>query len=96
MTKCRTGYAFARRLFRFAAVIAGGAALPGFIESCDNRLIGLTRYFDPCGTILANCAPGDFVVNRAQVGDFCVDPACTVPGACNDDQPLGTLTNVCP
>ena len=87
---------FARRLVRFTVLLGSGAAAPGFIESCDDRLVAVTRYFDPCGTILANCAPGDFEVNRAEVGDYCVDPACTVPGACNDLQPLGTITNVCP
>ena len=92
----RTGFSFARRFIRFAAVFAGGAALPAFFESCDDRLIGLTRYLDPCGTILANCAPGDFVVNAADVGDYCVDPACTVPGLCDPGPALGTITDVCP
>jgi len=96
MTKRRTRPTFARRFIRFATLLGSGVALPGFLDSCDNRLIGVTRYFDPCGTILANCAPGDFEVNRAAVGDYCIDPACTVPGACNDDQPLGTITDVCP
>jgi hypothetical protein len=79
-------------------VLTSGAVLPvaGFIESCDNRLIGVTRYFDPCLTIFSNCAPGDFEVNNAEIGDFCVDPACTVPGACGPEQPLGTITDVCP
>jgi hypothetical protein len=94
MTTRRTG--FARRFIRFATVLASGAAVPGFVESCDDRLIGLTRFFDPCGTFLANCAPGDFEVNNAEIGDYCVDPACTVPGGCNDLQPLGTITDVCP
>ncbi len=92
----RIGPAFVRRLIRFAPVLVSGAAIPGFVEDCDNRLIGYTRYLDPCGTIFANCAPGDFEVNRAEVGDYCVDPGCTVPGACDDQQPLGTITNVCP
>ena len=69
----------------------------GFLESCDDRLIQLTRQFDPCGTILANCNPGDFEVNRAGIGDFCVDPACTVPGQCGTGlQPIGTITDICP
>ncbi len=83
-------------LTRWAGLLASGAALPGFLQACDSRLLGLTQYVDPCGTIFANCAPGDFTVNNAEVGDYCVDPACTVPGACNDDQPLGTITDVCP
>lgn len=85
-----------RRIRRIAGITLGGLFLLGFLETCDNRLIGLTRVIDPCGTLLANCQPGDFEVNRAAVGDFCVDPACTVPGQCNDDQPLGTITDVCP
>ena len=96
MTTRRTGFASARRFVRFAAVLASGAIVPSFLENCDNYLVNVTRYVDPCGTILANCAPGDFQVNAAEVGDYCVDPACTVPGACNNQQPLGTITNVCP
>ena len=96
MTIHRIGSAFVRRVIQFAPVLVSGAAIPGFIESCDNRLIRLTSYFDPCGTILANCAPGDFQVNRAEIGDYCIDPGCTVPGACNTQQPLGTITRVCP
>lgn len=85
------------RLIRFGMVLGSGTILPaGFIDSCDETLINLTRYVDPCGTFLANCNPGDFEVNNAEVGDFCVDPACTVPGGCNDDQPLGTITDICP
>jgi len=68
-----------------------------FLEGCDERLIGLTAYVDPCGTFLANCAPGDFQTNNAEVGDYCIDPACTVPGQCGTGlQPLGTITNICP
>ena len=85
-----------QRLRRLAGVILGGVFILGFLETCDNRLVQFTRYVDPCGTFLANCQPGDFEVNRAEVGDFCIDPACTVPGACGDDQPLGTITDLCP
>lgn len=85
-----------RRLKGFVGLILGGVFIFGFIESCDDRLIALTRFVDPCGTFLANCNPGDFVVSRAQVGDFCIDPACTVPGQCGPEQPLGTITNICP
>ena len=85
-----------QRLRRLAGVILGGVFILGFLETCDNRLVQFTRYVDPCGTFLANCQPGDFEVNRADVGDFCIDPACTVPGACGDDQPLGTITDLCP
>ncbi|UCC30123.1 MAG: hypothetical protein JSU86_18235 [Phycisphaerales bacterium] len=85
-----------QRLRRLAGLILGGVFILGFLETCDNRLVQFTRYVEPCGTFLANCQPGDFEVNRADVGDFCVDPTCTVPGACGDDQPLGTITDLCP
>ena len=79
-------------------LIASGALTFGFIETCDNTLVEATRIFDPCGTILANCEPGYFEVSRAEIGDYCIDPACTVPGQCPDQvgQPLGTITDLCP
>lgn len=85
-----------QRLRRLAGLILGGVFILGFLETCDNRLVQFTRYVEPCGTFLANCEPGDFEVNRADVGDFCIDPTCTVPGACGDEQPLGTITDLCP
>ncbi|MEK6799453.1 MAG: hypothetical protein AABZ12_10840 [Planctomycetota bacterium] len=85
----------APRKFVGLALVAAGAILPGFVQSCDDRLIAITRYADPCGTILANCNPGDFEVFAADVGDYCVDPACTVPGQCGEGQPLGTIIRVC-
>jgi hypothetical protein len=86
-----------RRIVRWASTSIVAGILPlGLIESCDQRAVELTRYFDPCGTILANCAPGDFQVQAADVGDYCVDPACTVPGQCGGGQPLGTITRICP
>ena len=63
----------APRKFVGLALVAAGAILPGFVQSCDDRLIAITRYADPCGTILANCNPGDFEVFAADVGDYCVD-----------------------
>ncbi len=79
-----------------AALVAGCLLQAGFIQACDDRLTALTRFVDPCGTILANCNPGDFQVNAADVGDFCVDPACTVPGQCGNQPVLGTITDICP
>lgn len=78
------------------ALLLGSALIVGFLESCDDRLIGLTQYVDPCATILGNCNPGDFQANNANVGNYCVDPACTVPGQCGFGQPLGTIRRVCP
>jgi len=85
-----------QRLRRLAGVILGGVFIIGFLETCDNRLVQFTRYVEPCGTFLANCNPGDFEVSRAEIGDYCVDPTCTVPGQCGPEQPLGTITDLCP
>jgi len=87
---------FRRRVLRAVAVLCSGTMLPGFLESCDDRLINITRYVDPCGTFLANCTPGSFETNAAEVGDYCIDPTCTVPGQCGPQQPLGTITDICP
>ncbi|MBI4717430.1 MAG: hypothetical protein HY763_06475 [Planctomycetes bacterium] len=92
-----TRVARVRRWATAGAVVAGAVAQLGFVESCDNRLVGLTQYFDPCGTFLANCTPGSFIANRAEIGDYCVDPECTVPGGCGTgQQPLGTIRDICP
>jgi len=86
-----------RRIVRWAwASVVVGIIPVGLVESCDQKAAQFTRYFDPCGTILGNCNPGDFQVRAADVGDFCVDPACTVPGQCGGGQPLGTITRICP
>jgi hypothetical protein len=68
----------------------------GPIAACDDQLTALTRYVDPCGTVLGNCNPGDFQTNNANPGDWCIDPACTVPGACADTPPLGAIRDICP
>ena len=87
-----------RRLMKMlAAGTFGGLFLLEFVSSCDDRLLNLTRYVDPCTTFLANCAPGSFQANAADIGDYCVDPACTVPGGCGQaGPPLGTQTQSCP
>ncbi len=87
-----------RRVFRAVAsgTLLAGILPLGFLESCNERLTNATAYVDPCGTILGNCAPGSFQVNAADVGDYCIDPTCTVPGQCGGGQPLGTITNICP
>lgn len=80
-----------------AALFAGALFQLGFIETCDDRLASLTRFVEPCGTLLGNCNPGDFQVNAADVGDYCIDPACTIPGQCGNAGPvLGTVTDLCP
>ncbi len=91
--KAATGW---RRVKVFAGALATGLLTFGFIESCDDRLIQATRYFDPCGTVFANCTPGSFETNAAEIGDYCVDPTCPIPGACGDGQTLGTQYDLCP
>jgi len=77
--------------------LAGACFQFGLLGSLDDKFIGCTRYFDPCGTIFANCQPGDFITNAADVGDYCIDPTCTVPGGCGNEGPaLGTVTELCP
>ena len=84
-----------RRVVGLVALVGSSLFLAGFLESCDDRLVGLTRFIDPCGTILANCNPGDIQVRNAGIGNSCIDPTCTVPGACGGGQPLGTITDLC-
>ena len=81
---------------KLAALAAATPLLLDFLDGCNDKLVELSRYIDPCGTVFANCTPGTFEVRRAEVGDFCVDPACTVPGQCGTGQPLGTITDICP
>ncbi len=86
-----------RRWKMLGGFLFGGLFALGFLESCDDKLVQFTRFVDPCGTFLANCQPGDFQVNAAGVGDWCVDPTCTVPGQCGNAGPaLGTITDICP
>ena len=86
----------ARRRAALAALTLGAVYQLGFLESCNDRLVGFTRYVDPCVSPLFNCAPGDFQTNAAGVGDFCIDPTCPIPGQCDNGQALGTITDLCP
>lgn len=79
-----------------AILLLGGVFQLGFLDSCNDRLVEVTRFIEPCGTFLANCTPGSFQANAAEIGDFCVDPTCTVPGGCGPGQPLGTIRDICP
>lgn len=79
-----------------AALAVGSLFQFAFLQSCDDRLTALTQFVEPCGTIFGNCNPGDFQVNAADVGDFCVDPSCTIPGQCGSQPILGTITDICP
>lgn len=95
MTK--TGSSLRRRVIGWAAIVGSGAIVPQFLDSCNDRLVGLTNFFDPCGTFLANCAPGSFATNNSALGDPCIDPECSVPGQCLTGTPsLGTLLDLCP
>ncbi len=75
-------------------LLVSGVSMFAFLADCNDRLVEVTRFVDPCGTVLFNCVPGSFETSAADVGDFCVDPACTVPGQCGNVA-LGTVTNVC-
>jgi hypothetical protein len=92
------GKAYRRRHLRTAvAFLIGGCFTLGLIESCDDRLLTVTEWVDPCGTIFANCEPGDFQVNAAGAPAYCLDPACTVPGQCgNEGNLLGLTADICP
>ena len=79
-----------RRRQVLGAVLGGGLMFGGFVGTCDDRLIGLTRFFDPCGTVLANCLPGELTAQQADTGDPCF--LCSSPGTCGNDDPF---LNIC-
>lgn len=68
---------FARILW--AALAGTGALFISLGSACE----WTTKRFDPCGTLFANCNPGDFDLAFASVPDYLVDPTCTIPGACD-------------
>ena len=84
------------RLRRVAGLVFVSVCMVGLLESCNDLLLNATGYVDPCGTIFANCEPGDFLVNAASSPDYCIDPTCTIPGQCTADPPLGLTANICP
>ena len=85
------------RRWTIAVLLVGVGSQFGMIGACNDYLLGATDYVDPCGTIFGNCEPGDFQVYNSDVGDYCLDPVCTLPGGCdNEDPPLGTLYDLCP
>ncbi len=79
-----------RRRKMVGALLGGGVVFGGFVSSCDDRLIELTRFLDPCGTILANCQPGQLAAQNADIGDPCF--LCAIPGTCDSDDPF---LNIC-
>lgn len=87
---CRDRQRTSRRLFASLAVFS--ACVFGFLGTCTD-FVGTsaevaTKYFDPCGTIFANCEPGSFQLQFADVPDWGVDPTCTIPGGCTTaDEP---------
>ncbi len=86
-----------RRITTLAVLMSSAMFILGFLDSCNDRLVALTRFVDPCGTVLANCVPGQFQIINADVGDFCIDPECTIPGGCaTGTAPLGTIREICP
>jgi hypothetical protein len=68
-------------------VMMGMATLSGctFLLLNQTQCEWLVTRFDPCGTIFANCEPGTFQLQFADVPDYGVDPTCTIPGQCTDE-----------
>jgi len=83
--------AIRRRIRGWAGVLLSGAVTLGWIQSCDDRLIQATRIVDPCGTILANCAPGQLAAQQAHYGDPCY--LCPIPGTCGEENPYLNICN---
>jgi hypothetical protein len=80
-----------------AVLLVGVGSQFGMIGSCNKALLETTAYVDPCGTIFGNCEPGDFQAYNSDIGNYCLDPVCTLPGGCdNEDPPLGTQYDLCP
>lgn len=69
------------RSIQKVVLVGAGATLFQLSGTCG-RLANLTQYVDPCGTILADCFPGQFQLYAADVPDWNVDPTCTIPGGC--------------
>ncbi len=69
-----------RKHYLAAAVMMTGCLFFSLGGACEMA----TNYFDPCGTIFANCDPGSFQLQFADVPDWSVDPTCTIPGGCTD------------
>lgn len=86
-----------RRLGTAALLISSAMFVLSLLGSCDDRLLAIVPFVDPCGTVFANCTPGQFQILNAEIGDSCIDPECTIPGMCDTGtQPLGTIRVICP
>lgn len=72
-------------------ILFGGAMMFGLVQSCDHRVVELSRIFDPCGTVLANCAPGQLAAQQADAGDPCY--LCPIPGTCGEED--NQFLNIC-
>lgn len=94
MTPTKTGIRL--RFKTLAYFITGSVFMLSILESCNDTLLSLSTVIEPCGTIFGNCAPGSFQLLNADIGDFCLDPTCLVPGGCGGGQPLGTIRDICP
>ncbi len=93
----RRSSAIRKRLATAALLTSGTVFQFGFLGTCEEKLYNVTDYVDPCGTIFGNCEPGDMQIQNSYPGDYCLDPACTVPGQCeNEGPPLGTIMDLCP
>ncbi len=65
---------------------AGMLLVPGVfmaqLGGACSKLTALTQYVDPCGTVLADCFPGQFQLYASDVPNYELDPTCTIPGGC--------------
>lgn len=76
-------------LLRAATLGVAGAVVFQFgIGTC----LDYTAYLNPCGTVFAFCAPEQLDALRVdEVPDYVNFPNCTIPGACADGNPFGSV-----
>lgn len=70
----------ARRWARISCLVVGTTFQLGLVSGACDRAANLTQYVDPCGTILADCFPGQFQLYASDVPNYELDPTCTIPG----------------
>jgi hypothetical protein len=84
MNKRRQGI---RGWLKLACLLATpGFMLAQFSGTCS-KLANLTQWVDPCGTVFADCFPGQFQLYASDVPNYDLDPTCTIPGGCLPNGP---------
>lgn len=71
-----------KRAFRLLAAVTGPLVMFQLLSGACDKLGNLTRWVDPCGTVLADCFPGQFELAASDVPNYRLDPTCTIPGGC--------------